>query len=223
MFSASFFATQKNTYQPMFLQNAEMPPCVTDINSLPISMLTSTSYDGAEYRGSAFMVDPNIWVTAAHVVDGNVNEVSLYLHGNTIKGTIEFINDNGADIAVIIADTIDGYEPLIISEHDPMFYEEMWNIGYPGWAGQEQVVTSGHLIDLIDDSLVATTALVMGGMSGGPTVHCNGDQLQVDGVIRSYRKQLTSEEVVIIDGIHTIEKSYINTGEGYSTSLHRVF
>ena len=223
MYSLSFFATPKKSYSPLFLQNAKVPPCVANIEDLPISLITATHTDNKVFRGTAFMVDPNIWITAAHVVEGDIADLSIMLRSGPISGVIEYIGDINNDIAIIITEPVDEYIPLVISEDDPAFFERMWNIGYPGWAGTQQVVTSGHLIDLYDDKVVATSAMVMGGMSGGPTVHCNGDELQVDGVIKSYKKQLTSEQVVIVDGVQTVEKSYINTGEGYSTSLHRSF
>ena len=200
-----------------------MPPCVANIEDLPISLLTVARADGTLFRGTAFMVDPNIWVTAAHVVDGDIADLNIVLRSGTISGELGYVGDADNDIALIITEDINDYTPLTISDNDPPFFEMVWNIGYPGWAGVQQVVTSGHLIDLFDDKVVATSAMVMGGMSGGPTVHCIGDELRVNGVIKAYKKQLTSEQVVIIDGVHTVEKSYINTGEGYSTSLHRSF
>lgn len=221
IYSATFFATPKKP-ETLFLQNAKTPPCAENINDLPISLVYTTLADGSIFRGTAFMVGMTEWVTAAHVVDGDVIDVSIVLDDTILLGNITYIGDSDNDIAVIQTSATHDYTPLVVGgESELPHFAEVWNIGYPAWAGRTQVVTSGSVIGTGTTTLF-TSAMVMGGMSGGPTLYCNGDQLQVDGVIKSYRKELTSENVSIINGIHTIEKSYVNTGEGFSTLLSSI-
>lgn len=221
MFSMSFFVTEKTVVNPLFLHGAANPPCVDDVNKLPISVVVATLSNGDIYRGTAFMIESNKWMTAAHVVEGELDNISISLGDSLLNGKIAFIGTKDEDIAIIETESVTNYTPMHVANHDPDYFEHVWNIGYPRWAGTRQVVTGGHVIGDIGDNMVLTSALVMGGMSGGPTVHCEGDSLHVNGVIKSYRTELTSRNTVIIDGVHTIENSYINSGEGYSTGVRK--
>lgn len=217
------FLTKPRTEQPKIvipINNASMPPCVDDINKLPIFLITANMRAGIDFRGTAFLIDDETWVTAAHVIDGDVEEMLIHTPTANLIATLQSV-DVTNDIAILTTRSVPEYDPLSVKFDDLLFMEDIWNVGYPGWAGMNEVISSGKVFGHSSIGMLYTSATVMQGMSGGPTLSCNGPIVEVSSVISMFAKELFSETTLIIDGVQTVEKVYINTGDSFSARLNQ--
>jgi len=206
----------------VFLNGAIKPPCVNDLNNLPIFELRARMSVGESFRGTTFLIDDTHWITAAHVVKGKIESLSIYTGNGVVNGKLVYY-DEVADVAVIKTPLVSDYDPIDVKKDEAFFLDDVWNVGYPGWAADKKVISSGKVIGY-SEGMIFTNASVMTGMSGGPTLSCNGDSLEANGVISLFSKELLSVRKVknADDGRMEIEKTYINTGESFSAILNRV-
>ena len=206
----------------VFINGASNPPCVADIRDLPIFEIRARMERGESFRGSTFLIDHNHWATAAHVVDGDIRSLSIYTPDGVIQGKLVYY-DEVADVAVIKTPEIVNYDPIVVKMKESNYLDSVWNVGYPGWANDRQVVSSGKVIGY-SEGMIYTNAMVMTGMSGGPTLSCDGDNLEATGVISMFSQELLSVREIENgdDAITEIEKTYINSGESFSAILHNV-
>ena len=217
IYSISYFHYPETTSnESIFLDSATTPHCVDDITTLPIHLMT-VKKNGRGYRGTTFLISDDMWMSAAHVTDGSDGSVKIYTGDKILNGKVVYSGGDVSDVAIIKTEKQDT-EPLVINYNNPPLLDNIWNVGFPGWAGERQVITSGHIMqELVGE--IYTDAMVSGGMSGGPTLSCSGDQVRVVGVIKSYANRHIGDDIVIIDGITRTKKRLVNDGTGYSTLI----
>lgn len=137
-----------------------------------VLMVRATTCDGAGI-GSAFLVDRNRAVTAAHVVDGAVGLAVTY-DGATYHATVVGL-DTTTDVAVLhLAAELDGHA-FMISDEPPVAGEPLAVIGHP--LGAPVTITVGAA-SRVDDTLWPDFQLdvsISPGNSGGPVVRGDGE------------------------------------------------
>src|SRR5690606_35890145 len=133
------------------------------------------------HTGTAFALDDETLVTAAHVVrDAYTIEVVLpdgSRHGARILGM-----DETVDLALLSVAGVKGLKPLDLSETLLTPGTEVWTIGHPDrrdWAISKGVVNS-----VADDGELVTSLEVGRGSSGGPVlVYLGKGRVEVAGVV----------------------------------------
>lgn len=221
LFATATFGAQTNLYTP--------PDCYADVESLPIYIISVRSAvlgeDGQVIkeetgRGTVWLADKNFWVTAAHVVDygKNVTHTLIYLDTNlALAANIVYV-DEERDVAILYAESGD-LEPInLMSETLLKQFEPLWNVGYPGIAGNTQVSFQGMTLRVDTGGHLVSTTLALPGMSGGPQFRCEGDELQAVGVITSFTVGNAREKhYTLEDGTRVIERTVTNAGGSWST------
>lgn len=182
------FSAPNNLFSP--------PTCYEEITKLPIFMLvvgniitenqqkTFASYG----RGTVWLVNKNYWVTAAHVVaDKNDKQpqAMVLLKDRNLLADIIF-TDNKNDIAILYADSNKLVPIDLISAPIKAEVEPIWNVGYPAIAAQNITSFQGAVFSISIEGQLMSNAYAMPGMSGGPQLRCNGQQLEAIGVISAF-------------------------------------
>lgn len=205
---------------PIYLDGARIPPCISDMADLPIHLVIAHATDATATRGTAFLINSNHWVTAAHVVDATLRYITIYADVK-LSAKVIFIDD-AADIAILETEAVD-YTPIAIKNIPHNVMDVVWNVGYPGWAHRTQVVSTGSVItDGDTNGMISTDARVMTGMSGGPTLSCIGGNIEASSVISLFTQELVSIETInTINGV-LVRRTYINSGESFSSVLDRI-
>lgn len=153
--------------------------------------------------GSGVFLDENTILTAYHVVDnGNTTvEVRLSDYHNTIKGTVQAIDD-WQDLAIIkIDDTLNNnnykVRPIELANAEVKLGETIYAFGNP--KGVDFAVTKGIISNtsqaIAMKSMYQFDAAIHPGNSGGPLVNSKG---QLVGVVNSI---LTDEKKLPYHGV----------------------
>jgi len=213
LFMSSSHAIPSN----FFLQ----PTCHDDVTMLPIFQLSIKAGDQEIQYGTTFLVDKDMWATAFHVVSNSTRvELKYYIvlpNGSEIEAEI-LQTDPISDIAILYAPS-GNMKPMAQLSTITERYEPVWNIGLPRVTARAMISFEGIILSVVDDIFLQSSALAFGGMSGGPQVRCNGDKLEVVGVIiktTMHLFQIVKEELE--DG--TIIKHRYYQAEGSKTSPH---
>ncbi len=168
-----------------------------DTSQFPYSCIGYLSIDNGANRGTAFMVDDNIAITAAHCVVGHdyiqffpgstLNShpygeawVTSYIWagGNDYTGDLDFEDD----WAILVLDTNIGNNSGWFGVSNMAEYPNgpsgwvglLANVsGYPGDLGWDQYHAVGN-IKTASDKLLTIDTDIMGGNSGSPTYKYNG-------------------------------------------------
>lgn len=205
--------------------NKNTPPvCHAEPETLPIKLVNVVSTRSGivvKSRGTTFYIAPNIWVTAAHVVQyGNIDSGTIVMSDGA-NVDFEVIHYNREkDIAVLYAETPADLVPLMLTQSPLEQYESVWAIGYPAIMKDALLSFEGIAFAYSENQMLVSTSLVMAGMSGGPQFRCNDGKLEVVAVIVAYlhepeRKSTTIDD----DGVKTITIVRINSGTSM-TSPH---
>ncbi len=136
--------------------------------------------------GSAFLIEPDLAITAAHVVEGHsyvglAPVISVIESSQTVPSFVVYVNKE-LDLAVLRLLSPHTGEPLELATVAPAIASEVSAFGAPGGVYR---VTDGEVVSVQGDSVQAST-LVAPGNSGGPLVNSEG---QVVGVIQQYDPQ----------------------------------
>lgn len=203
--------------------SVDSPTCYPSYTALPIYrmdvvQLSPTGMSRA--RGTVFLGSRNFWITAAHVMyDGKAKTGQIYVGDKAyIEANLIYI-DIKNDVAVLYADsgpiTPLNLQTSVLTEHEPM-----WNLGYPGLSGYNNMVSfRGSLLSVPNqfETQLVTSALVLPGMSGGPTVRCSATGLEVVGVVSSYPVEHIRREQQLENGTTQIVVHSVNSGGGFSS------
>lgn len=151
-------------------------------------VLVETCDDG-DYTGTAFLVRPQLMVTAQHVVE-DASEVRVDFDGRVLDATIDGV-DLRHDLAVLrLARRVDGHIFDFVAD-DAVPGTRVAAIGYP--LDEPKTLTEGTISGLdreIDtesgsfDGMVQTDTAINPGNSGGPLVDLNGEVVGVADAIR---------------------------------------
>jgi S1-C subfamily serine protease len=151
-------------------------------------VLVETCDDG-DYTGTAFLVRPQLMVTAQHVVE-DASEVRVDFDGRVLDATIDGV-DLRHDLAVLrLAGRVDGHIFDFVAD-DAVPGTRVAAIGYP--LDEPKTLTEGTISGLdreIDtesgsfDGMVQTDTAINPGNSGGPLVDLNGEVVGVADAIR---------------------------------------
>lgn len=135
--------------------------------------------------GSAFLIEPDVVVTAAHVVEGHtfvglvpaISDTSAEF-GEVLPSFVVFV-DKELDLAVLRLLNPSDRVPLEFSENLPAIGSEVAAFGAPSGIYR---VTEGEVLAADANSLITSTQVAPGN-SGGPLVGADGT---VEGVIVQY-------------------------------------
>lgn len=122
--------------------------------------------------GTAFYIDNDTWLTAAHVVEG---KASVSLHNGSDELTATVLGRNrDADMALLSASGA-GIPPLAFSDLDSASVgDPLFVVGYPLDIAEQSSVTRGVLSRILNHrslgTVVVTDASANPGNSGGPLV-----------------------------------------------------
>lgn len=127
--------------------------------------------ENAKGGGTAFLVEPQIALTAAHVVESGdyVEVTSLSTGAGKIVAQVIWRDDTQDLAALRLSEPVD-IEPLAIAT-DMMRGEPVVAIGAPGG---EMVLTDGEIL-LVGPDLIRASTQVAPGNSGGPLINGDGD------------------------------------------------
>lgn len=125
----------------------------------------------AKGGGTAFLVEPQIALTAAHVVEsGNYVEVSSVTSDSDKLVAQVIWRDDSQDLAALkLSEPVD-IEPLVIAT-DALRGEPVVAIGAPGG---KMTLTNGEILAANSDLIRASTQVAPGN-SGGPLINGDGD------------------------------------------------
>ena len=206
-------AAPNNQYTP--------PECYPTVETLPIYFVRSTlkylDKDGVEklntIRGSTFLVDKNYWVTNSHVLNygEDLETVEITIADTTLTAEV-ILNDPAKDVAILYADSGDR-QPIPLRSTPLKRRETLWAIGYPAIAGYYLMSFEGSTMGVDRGGQLVTSVVVFPGMSGGPTVRCNGDKLEAVSVSTALvSTPLTSSKRVLQDGTVVFHTESVNSG-----------
>ena len=135
--------------------------------------------------GTAFLIEPDLVVTAAHVVEGHsfvgldpVGQLSGAEFGETLPSFVVYVNRD-TDLAILRLLNPSQNTPLNLRDQLPEIGTAVSAIGVPGGIFG---ITDGQVLEFEQDLLVSDTE-VAPGSSGGPLVDGSGD---VVGVVVQY-------------------------------------
>lgn len=198
------------------------PVCEPNLSSLPIfpiEMVTS-SVDGdgkLQFHvgiGTAFLVEPNIWVTAAHVIDDAYVTISIHEAENIYTDAEVLWIDRDVDIAILRGDS-SNHQALSITNSVGVG-DRIYSVGFPKYSSNTIVSFIGEIVGTTDNGF-AQTSLMIGGMSGGPTLSCNLGTISVVGVNTAYFTKSTTRSITVNNNEHTLTVKS-NRGGGVFTS-----
>lgn len=202
--------------------NVIVPPsCVADFNELPIVMIKTLNEKGViTGLSTAFLVARNKWATAAHSIwDADVAKVELFVDGEIVPSEITGWNKH-RDIAIVTAESPEDWIPMKMAQGLLYQHTPMWNIGFPEYNRPHLHSYGGMVLRLTEQRKIRSNALAIPGMSGGPAVYCDGDQLRVYGVIISYPWEVVTETIKTDENGHTWHaKTIVNSGTSNATPI----
>jgi len=201
------------------LLDSTYPQCVESVPNLPIFVITVKLKNGATLQGTAFKITDELWATAAHVMGADIDtidNIGIRTPKGRIAGTLELM-DGANDLALIKTVNAYNYEPIPVKNTPILYNGSVWSMGFPMWSRTELVVSEGKIIG--DTPIfIVTDAMVMQGMSGGPTLFCDDGVLYATAVISLFEIDV-EYELVMIDGLMYIQRFRVNTGTGFSSVL----
>ena len=187
------------------------PTCHDDVSTLPIFELR-VKFKGEDLKhGTTFLIQKDMWATANHVVNNIDNEVLKHYiimpDGSTIEAKI-LKTDPINDIAILYAPS-GNMVPMNLLSATLTKYEPVWNIGIPGVTNKRMISFEGIILGTINNIYLSSSAIAFSGMSGGPQVRCNGNQLEVASVIVITQMGLfSSTRSNLPDGTIVIQNQY---------------
>lgn len=195
-----------------------VPMCHMDIETLPIRLLevvneeVDVAGNQAIYSitGTVFLVDDNTWMTAAHIIDDHAIVINTH-NADGSRTPLTIIKSIPEMDLVVLSGDSTGLTPIMVDDRLPI-EELVYNIGYPGFAGDVLVSYAG-IITGTTETKIQTNAAVFSGMSGGPVLWCDGDVLTAFGAIHAFGLGTEHVSVVTTTGIRVIT---ITRNNGYS-------
>lgn len=144
--------------------------------------IATTSCDGGGAMGTGFLVEPELVMTASHVVAG-ARTVSVQNESGALVDGIVIGADDSHDVALIRLGTRSDAEPLTLQSDLPERGAEIAVVGYPfgvQLARISQGVMSGlpepvSYADQEVERAFTTDAATNGGNSGGPAFNAQGE------------------------------------------------
>ena len=156
----------------------------TDVSPQEVAASTFLVETGST-SGTAFLVEPDLAITAAHVVQGHsfvglapVGGDAGAMFGKTVPSFVVYLNQE-TDLAVLRLLSPSENTPLELVGELPALGAAVSALGAPGGVF---AITSGEIVGIDSDGLTSSTA-VAPGSSGGPLVDTAGD---VAGVVVQY-------------------------------------
>ncbi len=159
------------------------PHCSPIVRNLPIYQMTAYAKAGrSELVSTVVLVGPNTWATSSHGIrNGEVKKITISLPTGEIEAKVTWF-DKDLDIAVLHGNSYD-IRPIDSMSFGIGEFEQVWNIGYPGMSDGLIMSFTGFKVRYNEQGLMVTTALGLNGMSGGATVRCVDDHLELVGII----------------------------------------
>jgi S1-C subfamily serine protease len=147
-------------------------------NTSPEKVASSTFLvETGATSGTAFLVEPDIAVTAAHVVEGHsfvglapVGGNGGAIFGETLPSFVVYVNYE-TDLAVLRLLSPSESTPLKLSDKLPLIGTEVSALGAPGGIFQ---ITTGEILGIKSSGLISSTEVAPGN-SGGPLVTAHGE------------------------------------------------
>ena len=199
-------AAPPNTYRT--------PTCFSDVSKLPIYNLTAKlrKTSELEINSSVVLIGDNLWRTTAHSVGYNMDAyVMIIAPHKTIIAKI-WLLDIGRDVAYLNADST-GLTPIPAASTDLKQNETVWNVGYPGLFDMRLLSTEGMFARFKKDGRIVVSSIAWGGMSGGASLRCNGDTLEMFGTITHTKRLILTDKVwTDNNGVLHREVTYMNSG-----------
>lgn len=151
-----------------------------DVSSA-VLRISTTSCDGGGAMGTGFLVEPDLVMTASHVIAG-ARTVSLQSENGALVDGIVIGADDSHDVALIRLGTRSTATPLSLESQLPERGAEIAVVGYPfgvQLARISQGVMSGlpepvSYADQEVERAFTTDAATNGGNSGGPALNAQG-------------------------------------------------
>lgn len=137
---------------------------------------------GDNTEATGVVIDKNLVLTAAHVVDGIESTIQVGYHGYHRPATLVALFPE-YDLALLTADT-GRLKPLTISDQSLYPQEPVWTIGYPR-AGNLTTAT-GVFKSKLEPGEIHVTAYVDSGQSGGGLLSCEYGQFVLSGMIKGF-------------------------------------
>jgi hypothetical protein len=205
-----------STVQAAPLNTFNTPTCIDDVRALPIYNLTAkaskTTDDDLSLYSSVVLIGKDLWRTTAHSVGYQMDGyIRINMPHKTITATVMLL-DIASDVAYLRAPS-DGLTPIPPLSGTLKQNQPVWNIGFPGIFDRRLVSYSGMYARHEKDGRITVSAMGWAGMSGGATVTCNGNILEMVGTITATRRSILSTKVWTDDkGVLNREKIYVNSG-----------
>lgn len=151
--------------------------------------------DYDEPKGTGFLITRNGHVlTAAHVLDRNPTEISLYFRNEQTRRSARVVNVNRHLDLALLKITAASLKPPFVFSENILMGEQLWLIGHEVNAGRVERFklrfTSVQGFNAFDDIEIA--ANVFPGFSGGPALNLNGE---VVGIIQ--RNDITGKSYIL--------------------------
>lgn len=144
-----------------------------DTNTAATDAILILSSGGSS--GTAFVIGPNIAVTAAHVVEGRDYISVMSVDGPSTPLAARVVSRNeGADLALLHVPSATGLEPIAFSE-EVSKGQSVVAIGVPD---NQLTITYGKVMSIEEKTLKAS-AQVAPGNSGGPLLNNAGEAIGV--------------------------------------------
>lgn len=190
------------------------PTCFSDVKQLPIYNLTAKLNKNAqaEIYSSVVLIGKDLWRTTAHSVGYNMNAyVMIIAPHKTIVAKV-LLMDTQKDVAYLNADST-GLTPIPALSTKLKQHESVWNVGYPGLFDQRLTSTEGMFARVDKDGKIIVSSIAWGGMSGGATLRCNKDKLEMVGTITHTQPIILSETLKTNPkGVAHVQTIYMNSG-----------
>ena len=137
---------------------------------------------GDNTEATGVVIDKNVVLTAAHVVNGIESSIRVGYHGYRTPATLIALFPE-YDLALLTTDT-GNLKPLAISDQALYPQEPVWTIGYPR-AGNLTTAT-GIFKSNLEPGEIHVTAYVDSGQSGGGLLSCEYGQFVLSGMIKGF-------------------------------------
>jgi len=181
---------------------------VFDADEDAVVKLTVLTCEEGQITGSGFLVEPDVVVTAAHVVAG-AGAISVQTPGDDVVTAVVLGTDPSTDTALVRLETPVDVTPLELAEEVPSRGSELAVLGYPLGAYTVRIargVVAGLPIAVdYGDQQVAraftTDAATNAGNSGGPVVDERG---MVIGLLSGGREWADAEHTRPVEGTNYV-------------------
>lgn len=196
-----------------------VPECSPVLKEIPIFEIFSRNTETSDTaKSTVTLVGKDTWATAAHsVIDGTADDITIYTPGITeTKATIRWV-DVGKDLAILSADSGD-IKPMKSLTGNIGKFEQVWTIGYPGFAAELMSFT-GTFVRYDKANFAVANAIAFNGMSGGALARCHEGELEVFGIITNLIQHKFAHVQFIQNGILHDFKKVTNSGVSLSTPI----